>query len=87
MPLTAAEQKWAAERAAEEHEQRVALLLSKGWERVSKTAWRKDTSDARVSETSAIEISADTPEDASRSARAEQARLDALARQEESRNE
>ena len=86
MPLTAAEQKWAAERAAEEHEQRVALLLSKGWERVSKTAWRKDTSDTRWALTSAIEVSAENEQDASRSARAEQARLDALARQE-SRNE
>jgi hypothetical protein len=47
---------------------------------VSETVWRKDTSDPRRSETSSVEIRAETPEDASRAARFKQVELDALAK-------
>jgi hypothetical protein len=68
------------EQARPEHAKRVELLLDRGWQQASPTTWRKDTSDPRWSETSSVEISAETPEDASRAARFKQVELDALAK-------
>jgi hypothetical protein len=75
-----AERQRRAERARQEHEARVALLLDRGWQQLGPAAWKKNTSDPRWSETSTVEISAETHEDASRAARFKQAELDALAK-------
>jgi hypothetical protein len=69
-----------AEQARQEHQARVALLLDRGWQQVSPTAWRKDTSDPRWSVTSSVEISGETPELASRAARFKEVELDAIAK-------
>jgi len=74
----------AAERARREHEQRVARLLDEGWQQLSETRWKKDTSNARWSETSSVEVEAGTPEDASRAARYKEAELQAVAKSRES---
>jgi len=80
-----AERKRAAEQTRQEHERRCARLLDEGWEQVSETSWRKDTSDPRWATTAVIEINGQTPEEASRAAWYRQAELDAVAKAKEGR--